>query len=145
MVPTLFDEQTTVNIGNLDDTAAKTNTANEKPDDEEQLDKDAAAVMDEPGDENNEIANANKKDAPVTVEKQIRTRRRRKLIIDDVKEIDSTTMKTQLSDTTSILGTLELAPPTRKLMLLKETGGVDKLFCMTGRPIHSRVIAKVLL
>lgn len=141
----MFDEQTTVNIGNLDDTAAKTNTANEKPDDEEQLDKDAAAVMDEPGDENNEIANANKKDAPVTVEKQIRTRRRRKLIIDDVKEIDSTTMKTQLSDTTSILGTLELAPPTRKLMLLKETGGVDKLFSMTGRPIHSRVIAKVLL
>lgn len=52
-------------------------------------------------------------------------------------------MKAQLSDTTSILGTLELAPPTRKLMLLKETGGVDKLFAMTGRPIHSKLVARV--
>lgn len=78
-----------------------------------------------------------------TVEKQIRTRRKRKLVVDDVKEIDSATMRAQLSDTTSILGTLELAPPTRKLMHLKEIGGVDKLFSMTGRAIHNRIIAKV--
>ena len=81
--------------------------------------------------------------ATTIVEKQIRTRRRRKLVIDEVKEIDSTTMRNQLSDTSSILGTLELAPPTRKLMHLKEIGGVDKLFAMTGRPIHNRIIAKV--
>jgi len=76
-------------------------------------------------------------------EKQIRTRRRRnKLIIDDIKEIDSATMKSQLNDTSSILGTLELAPPTRKLMQLKETGGVDRLFAMTCRPLHSKLLNK---
>jgi cohesin complex subunit SCC1 len=77
------------------------------------------------------------------VEKQIRNRRRRKLVVDEVKEIDSATMKAQLSDTSSILGTLELAPPTRKLMLLKEIGGVDKLYCMTGRIVHNKAISKV--
>lgn len=64
-------------------------------------------------------------------------------MIDEIKEIDSATMKAQLSDTTSILGTLELAPPTRKLMHLKEIGGVDKLFAMTARPIHNKLIAKL--
>jgi hypothetical protein len=52
-------------------------------------------------------------------------------------------MKAQLSDTSSILGTLELAPPTRKLMELKETGGVDKLFFMTSRPLHSKQLSKL--
>ncbi len=76
-------------------------------------------------------------------EKQIRSRRRRnKLIIDDIKEIDSAAMKSQLNDTSSILGTLELAPPTRKLMQLKETGGVDRLFAMTCRPLHSKLLSK---
>lgn len=52
-------------------------------------------------------------------------------------------MKAQLSDTSSILGTLELAPPTRKLMQWKETGGVDKLFFMTSRPLHCKALSKL--
>ncbi|CAF3445475.1 unnamed protein product, partial [Rotaria sp. Silwood2] len=48
-------------------------------------------------------------------------KRKRKLVVDEAKEIDSTSMKTQLSDTTDIVGVLELAPPTRRLMHLKET------------------------
>lgn len=83
--------------------------------------------------------------APAVVEKQIKTKRRRKLIIDDIKEIDSSTMKSQLSDTTGISGSLELAPPTRKLMQWKETGGVDKLFSMTSRPLHNKALHKVNL
>jgi cohesin complex subunit SCC1 len=82
-------------------------------------------------------------DAQKVVEKQAKTRRRRKLLIDDVKEIDSSTMKAQLSDTSGILGTLELAPPTRKLMQLKETGGVEKLFAMTSRPLNCKALQKV--
>ena len=77
------------------------------------------------------------------VEKQVRTRRKKKLIIDEVKEIDSATMKAQLSDTSGILGTLELAPPTRKLMQWKESGTVDRLFSSTSRPLHSKVLLKV--
>ena len=80
---------------------------------------------------------------PATIEK-IRNKKRRKLIIDDIKEIDSNTMKTQLSDTRAILGSLELAPPTRKLMLWKETGGVDKLLTLTCRPVHSKTLSKVI-
>ncbi len=72
-----------------------------------------------------------------------RNKRRNKLIIDEVKEIDSNAMKSQLSDTRGILGTLELAPPTRKLMLWKETGGVDKLYAMPCRQIQSRTILRL--
>ncbi len=85
--------------------------------------------------------------APAVVsEKQTKAKRRiRKLIIDDVKEIDSVSMKTQLSDTSNILGQLELAPPTRRLMQLKETSGVDKMFSLTSRPLHSKALLKVIL
>ncbi len=76
-------------------------------------------------------------------EKKIAKRRIRKLIIDDVKEIDSASMKTQLSDTSNIIGQLELAPPTRRLMQLKETSGVDKMFSMTSRPLHSKTLLRV--
>lgn len=83
--------------------------------------------------------------APVNpaAEKKTVKRRVRKLIIDDVKEIDSASMKTQLSDTSNIIGQLELAPPTRRLMQLKETSGVDKMFSMTSRPLHSKTLLKV--
>lgn len=79
---------------------------------------------------------------PATEKKTVK-RRVRKLIIDDVKEIDSASMKTQLSDTSNIIGQLELAPPTRRLMQLKETSGVDKMFSMTSRPLHSKTLLKV--
>jgi cohesin complex subunit SCC1 len=46
-------------------------------------------------------------------------------------------MKAQLSDTTDIVTTLDLAPPTKRLMHWKETGGVEKLFALPGRPLHA--------
>lgn len=51
-------------------------------------------------------------------------------------------MKAQLSDTSDIVTTLDLAPPTKRLMHWKETGGVEKLFALPGRHIPSRVIAR---
>lgn len=70
-------------------------------------------------------------------------KRRRKLIVDEVKEIDSTAMKTQLSDTTDIVGVLELAPPTRRLMHLKETGGIEKLFSLSATSMFSKTLQQV--
>lgn len=53
-------------------------------------------------------------------------------------------MKAQLSDTSDIITTLDLAPPTKRLMHWKETGGVEKLFALPGRPIPARVLFKVI-
>ncbi len=70
-------------------------------------------------------------------------KRKRKLVIDELKEIDSGSMKTQLSDTTDIVGVLELAPPTRRLMHLKETGGIEKLFSLSATSIFSKTLQQV--
>ncbi|KOB74954.1 Rad21 [Operophtera brumata] len=83
--------------------------------------------------------------APVdaTVLKGItKTKRKRKLIVDEVKNITGEDMKNQLSNTSDIVTTLDLAPPTRRLMHWKETGGVEKLFTLPARPIPSRVLFK---
>jgi cohesin complex subunit SCC1 len=52
-------------------------------------------------------------------------------------------MKTQLSDTTDIVGVLELAPPTRRLMHLKETGGIEKLFALSASSVFSKTLQHV--
>ncbi|CAF1060897.1 unnamed protein product [Adineta steineri] len=71
-------------------------------------------------------------------------RRKRKLVIDETKEIDSGAMKTQLSDTTDIVGVLELAPPTRRLMHLKETGGIEKLFSLSATSIYAKTLQQLI-
>lgn len=70
-------------------------------------------------------------------------KRKRKLIVDEQKGFPSETMKLQLSDTSDIITTLDLAPPTKKLMHWKETGGVEKLFALPGRAIISKTASKV--
>ena len=149
VVPTLFDDQPTV-MNNIN---ATTNdhegpmvAKKQKMNDEEK--KTNAAGEEIEDDTSSEVSDLLKKSNEMNpqaqaVEKQIRAKRRRKLIIDEVKEIDSNTMKAQLSDTSGILGSLELAPPTRQLMYMKENGVVDKLFSMTSRPLHSKVLQKV--
>ena len=72
-----------------------------------------------------------------------KTKRKRKLIVDEQKSIQSETMKLQLQDTSEITTTLDLAPPTKKLMHWKETGGVEKLFALPGRSIASKRMSKV--
>lgn len=71
-----------------------------------------------------------------------RAKRKRKLIVDEVKAISGEEMKAQLSDTTDIVTTLDLAPPTKRLMHWKETGGVEKLFALPGRTLNSRPLFK---
>lgn len=54
-------------------------------------------------------------------------------------------MKAQLSDTSDIVITLDLAPPTKRLMHWKETGGVEKLFALPGKGIPSTSLFKVFI
>ncbi|CAH1773937.1 unnamed protein product, partial [Owenia fusiformis] len=72
-----------------------------------------------------------------------KAKRKRKLIVDEAKGIASDTMKMQLSDTSDIVTTLDLAPPTKKLMHWKETGGVEKLFSLPGRSIPSKRLSRL--
>ena len=65
------------------------------------------------------------------------------MIVDEVKNISGEEMKAQLSDTSDIVTTLDLAPPTKRLMHWKETGGVEKLFALPARPIPARILFKV--
>lgn len=67
-----------------------------------------------------------------------KSKRKRKLIVDEVKNISGEEMKAQLANTSDIVTILDLAPPTRKLMYWKETGGVEKLFSLPSRTIPAR-------
>jgi len=71
-----------------------------------------------------------------------RAKRKRKLIVDEIKAISGEEMKAQLSDTGDIVTTLDLAPPTKRLMHWKETGGVERLFALPGRTLQARHIFK---
>lgn len=72
-----------------------------------------------------------------------KTKRKRKLIVDEIKNISGEEMKNQLSDTSDIVTTLDLAPPTKRLMHWKETGGVEKLFALPARAIPARALSRV--
>ncbi|PIO74379.1 Rad21 / Rec8 like protein [Teladorsagia circumcincta] len=63
---------------------------------------------------------------------QERRRRRRRLIIDEQKNISGEEMKANMADYSDTLQPLDLAPPTRRLMRLKESGTVEKLFHLPG-------------
>ena len=70
-----------------------------------------------------------------------RRQRKRKLIVDEIKAITGEGMKAQLSDSSDIVTTLDIAPPTKRLMHWKETGGVEKLFVLPGRVLNSKDIS----
>merc|ERR1719225_1961672 len=69
-----------------------------------------------------------------------RRQRKRKLIVDETKAITGEGMKAQLSDSADIVTTLDIAPPTKRLMHWKETGGVEELFSLPGRKLFARLI-----
>ena len=72
------------------------------------------------------------------VHKEKRSRRKRKLIVDEEKILATDIIKAQLSDTTDILKPATLAPPSRKRMQLQITSAIDKLFSV---PAHSFSLA----
>ncbi|GIY71662.1 hypothetical protein CDAR_259622 [Caerostris darwini] len=78
-------------------------------------------------------------------ERTVKAKRKRKLVVDEIKSISGEEMKAQLSDTTDIVATLDLAPPTKRLMHWKETGGVEKLFSLPGHRILSKTLTRAYL
>ncbi|NWZ13352.1 RD21L protein, partial [Agelaius phoeniceus] len=66
--------------------------------------------------------------------------RKRKLLVDVEKNLSCQTIYKQLSNSTDLLATLDLAPPTKKTMMWKEWGGVDKLLSHSSQPmIHDQL------
>uniref|UniRef100_A0A8C6T3W2 RAD21 cohesin complex component like 1 n=1 Tax=Neogobius melanostomus TaxID=47308 RepID=A0A8C6T3W2_9GOBI len=61
-----------------------------------------------------------------TVEKRKGTRKR-KLVVDQSKQLTNDVIKEQLADYSDLIAPLVLAPPTRELMMWKESGAADKL------------------
>ncbi|XP_044067472.1 double-strand-break repair protein rad21-like protein 1 isoform X2 [Siniperca chuatsi] len=57
-----------------------------------------------------------------------RGKRKRKLVVDQTKELSNESIRDQLSDYSDLVAPLDMAPPTLQLMQWKESGGADKLF-----------------
>uniref|UniRef100_A0A8C6VFJ5 RAD21 cohesin complex component like 1 n=1 Tax=Naja naja TaxID=35670 RepID=A0A8C6VFJ5_NAJNA len=65
-------------------------------------------------------------------------KRKRKLLIDPVKQLSKATMQNQLANYKDTLAPLQIAPPTRKLMILEELGSVDKLMTRPSQPCFNK-------
>ncbi|NXT11997.1 RD21L protein, partial [Prunella fulvescens] len=77
-------------------------------------------------------------DTAVTQKKK--KQRKRKLLVDVEKELSCQTIYKQLTNYTDLLATLDLAPPTKKTMMWKEWGGVDKLLSHSTQPmLHAQL------
>ncbi len=62
------------------------------------------------------------------VSKEKRSKRKRKLIVDEEKILSSSAISSQLANTEDIVKPATLAPPTKLRMRLKNTSTADKLF-----------------
>nr|XP_034977946.1 double-strand-break repair protein rad21-like protein 1 [Zootoca vivipara] len=74
-------------------------------------------------------------DNSVLTRKQ-RGKKRRKLLVDYVNQLSRKTMQNQLMDYEDTLTALDIAPPTRRLMILQDLGSADKLL---GRPTQTTI------
>ncbi|XP_075438252.1 double-strand-break repair protein rad21-like protein 1 isoform X2 [Ascaphus truei] len=73
-------------------------------------------------------------DVSAPVERK-RSKRRRNLLVDGEKELSSGTMRQQLMDFTDTVTSVDIAPPTRKLMQWKEMGGIEWLLSNPSQPL----------
>lgn len=72
-----------------------------------------------------------------------RGKRKRKLIVDQAKELTSDSIREQLSDYSDLVTPLDMAPPTEQLMQWKESGGADKLFAQPCSAVVNPQIKEV--
>lgn len=63
--------------------------------------------------------------------------------MDVEKELSCHTIYKQLTNYTDLLGTLDLAPPTKQMMMWKEWGAVDKLLSHSSQPMLHAQLQKV--
>ncbi|KFQ88895.1 Double-strand-break repair protein rad21-like 1, partial [Phoenicopterus ruber ruber] len=64
-----------------------------------------------------------------------KNKRKRRLVVDVDKELSCNAIYSQLNNCTDILAMLDLAPPTKKTMMWKKSGGVDKLLSHATQPV----------
>ncbi|KAK0404429.1 hypothetical protein QR680_017450 [Steinernema hermaphroditum] len=77
-------------------------------------------------------------------EKTVKSKRRRKLVIDDQRNITGDEMKSNMADSNDTMQQLDLAPPTKKLTKLKESGHCDQLLGSPGCSfLYSKVVRSV--
>uniref|UniRef100_A0A3Q0RX87 RAD21 cohesin complex component like 1 n=1 Tax=Amphilophus citrinellus TaxID=61819 RepID=A0A3Q0RX87_AMPCI len=70
-------------------------------------------------------------------------KRKRKLVVDQIKELSNEYIREQLSDFSDLVDSLEMAPPTVQLMQWKESGGAKKLFAQPCSTVLSPQIKEV--
>lgn len=71
------------------------------------------------------------------IQKKKRTRRKRKLIVDDERILATEVIKSQLADTSDIVKPATLAPPTKCRKKLKISSTVEKLFALPGTELYA--------
>ncbi|XP_073326993.1 double-strand-break repair protein rad21-like protein 1 [Pagrus major] len=75
-----------------------------------------------------------------TSEEKKRGNRKRKLVVDRIKELKNEFIRAQLSDYSDLITPLDMSPPTVQLMQWKESGGVDTLF---AQPCSTVIAAEI--
>ncbi|GFU00323.1 double-strand-break repair protein rad21-like protein [Nephila pilipes] len=68
---------------------------------------------------------------------------KRKLIVDEVKTLSREKVEKQIKDSSDVIVPLDLAPPCKRLMILKEIGGAEQLLHQPGQKIGSCKIQNV--
>jgi len=74
---------------------------------------------------------------------QARPKRKRRLIVDNIKSMSGDDIKSQMFDTEDILSPLDLAPPTKKLMVMQEVGATERMFGFPGLNVAFVHIKKI--
>ncbi|NXA03543.1 RD21L protein, partial [Sapayoa aenigma] len=69
------------------------------------------------------------------VTRRKKNKRKRKLLVDAEKELSCDAIYNQLTNCSDILAALELAPPTKKTMMWKESGGAETLLSHPTQPV----------
>ncbi|XP_040009021.1 double-strand-break repair protein rad21-like protein 1 isoform X2 [Xiphias gladius] len=79
----------------------------------------------------------------ITPNSEKKGKRKRKLVVDQTKELTNESIREQLSDYSDLVAPLDMAPPTLQLMQWKESGGADKLFAQPCSTVVSQQIKEL--
>ncbi|NXO00967.1 RD21L protein, partial [Rhinopomastus cyanomelas] len=77
------------------------------------------------------------------VSQRKKNKRKRKLLVDAVKELSCHAIYNQLNNCSDTLTVLDLAPPTKKTMEWKKSGGVENLLSEAAQPVFHEDLQKL--
>ncbi|NWU96089.1 RD21L protein, partial [Upupa epops] len=77
------------------------------------------------------------------VSQRKKNKRKRKLLVDAMKELSCHTIYNQINNCSDTLTTLDLAPPTKKTMEWKKSGGVENLLSQAVLPVFHEDLQKL--